>query len=181
MQLRPTEPLRRRVGVIHRSWNKRRSPTPDSVWPSPTSRQADVRRWYNEWLTQNVTWCFTTACVLFLWFFFFFFLAAWMGWGGEGVERGGEGWGPRAELIGVTRCEGAHSCPLPSLSSTLGAFVITHRALWQTSPKNVCDRTFPGNTAESRGESRGAKQNSLNVAHADDHLKPSAANMSWSS
>lgn len=32
------------------------------VWQSWISQQTDVRQWYNEWLTQSVTWYFRMAC-----------------------------------------------------------------------------------------------------------------------
>lgn len=159
MQLRWTELLRRRVGVIHRSWNKRRSPTSA---PSDGLQRAGRQTCDGDIMSSShKTSPGVSERHAFCFGDFFFFPRSVGVWGGR------PGWIDRRDPG-----EGAHSCPLPSLSSTLGAFVITHRALWQTSPKNVCDRTFSGNTAELGGEARDAKQSSFNVAHADENLKP---------
>lgn len=85
MQLRQTELLRRQVGVIHRSWNKRRSPTPAlSVGLQQAGRQAcdgDIMSGSHKTspgVSGGHAFCFCD----------FFFLP-------RSVEGGGQGWGPQ--------------------------------------------------------------------------------------
>lgn len=146
MQLRRTELLRRRVGVIHRSWNKRRSLTPA---PSDGLQQAGRQTCNGDIMNgSHKTSPGVSEPHAFCFCDFFFFSSS-----PRSAEGGGEGWGPWAELIGVTRARARIPAHFPHCLQH-SVLLSSHTGLCGKRHQKMCATEHSQGTRSSREASR---------------------------